>query len=489
MIRRRLAIVKAGSFALLALFFSIFLRFLSPRYSFLGRFVSARDMALLISRYEHLPELSSRDRALLVGFVFMIFALALTEIQRYAHGRIRLVVYRQTETRLFEHFITLLRFCYRNEQLVAAFQEVLEYRADCAVLLMDTISNRVIYNSAARFVSDTRTYDLVLHKFSMDYTWHWSDGIYFFDDDLCLMSDRRRARGVCLSGGELRLFIVCRFIRAVEREVISLLFKEFEEYLNRKRNMSTLLLYSHVSQEWAMMARVQRALLPKALPHTKEICVGAFYQPLVNVSGDYYDVISIDEHLFLFVIGDVSGKGLAASLVMGVVLSTIRIVEDKKNLPEILYAVDRAVKRMHLHDKYTTLFLGLIDTAGMNIRYINASMESPLVFTQAGEAHEVYHLHSNCPVIGIVDLPPIQIHERTLCPGDVMVMVSDGVVEVVNAQGVELRDADEYLHILERHVGEHPAQMAQSIAALALNFSADRTTHDDMTIVTVQVKR
>lgn len=66
MIRRRLAIVKAGSFALLALFFSIFLRFLSPRYSFLGRFVSARDMALLISRYEHLPELSSRDRALLV---------------------------------------------------------------------------------------------------------------------------------------------------------------------------------------------------------------------------------------------------------------------------------------------------------------------------------------------------------------------------------------------------------------------------------------
>ena len=88
------------------------------------------------------------------------------------------------------------------------------------------------------------------------------------------------------------------------------------------------------------------------MPKIDKLSVAAYYRPLVNVSGDYYSVLPISPTKTLLMLGDVSGKGLAAALVMGLVMNTVKILGDKENLPAMIRAVDKAIKGMKLQDKY-----------------------------------------------------------------------------------------------------------------------------------------
>ena len=93
------------------------------------------------------------------------------------------------------------------------------------------------------------------------------------------------------------------------------------------------------------------------MPEVRRLELASYFRPLVNVSGDYYTVLPLDEHKTLVMLGDVSGKGLAAALVMGLVLNTVKIMEDKEDLVSVIYSIDRAIKDMKLQDKYTVLFI------------------------------------------------------------------------------------------------------------------------------------
>src|SRR5574344_1414389 len=113
-------------------------------------------------------------------------------------------------------------------------------------------------------------------------------------------------------------------------------------------------------------------------------------------------------------LGDVSGKGLPAALIMGLVMNTVKIIENKEDLVGVVKAVDKAIKGMHLQDKYTVMFIGIIDTNKMNIRYINASMSDPIIVTKAPNGYRIKPLTSNCSLVGIIDLDDIHVDEQRL---------------------------------------------------------------------------
>ena len=127
--------------------------------------------------------------------------------------------------------------------------------------------------------------------------------------------------------------------------------------MNRESIISNLTEITQLSREWAMLADVQKAFLPTVMPEVQRLELASYFRPLVNVSGDYYTVLPLDEHKTLVMLGDVSGKGLAAALVMGLVLNTVKIVQDKEDLVGLIYSIDRAIKNMKLQDKYTVLFI------------------------------------------------------------------------------------------------------------------------------------
>ena len=480
---------KLVIFTGISLVFSAFMLALSPRFSFLGRLISAKDLTLMVTQYRMLPNFSFVTR---FGFAFIIFAIASVIVSlgtSFLSRRIREGVYKETETSLFDAFINKLRFCYTRENLIEAIQQELEYKADCSVLLTNTDTDLVVYNSASAYISDPDVYAKLAHRFSVEWLEHWGEGLYLLDSDMQMTTDKKKARGLVIAYSSARFFIICRYIRAIEPEVFRQFFTEFKNYFGREKTLSQLLYYSELAQEWQMVANTQRAFLPQKIPVLDHLEVGVYFRPLVNVSGDYYDIIPIDEDKTLIITGDVSGKGLAAALVMGVVVNTIRIMENKEDLAGLIFAIDNAIKRMNLLDKYTVVFLGLIDTNAMKIRYVNASMEAPMIFTRAAEGYKVKMLDSNCPVIGIIDIDTVTVAEKPLYRNDLLFITTDGIPEITNEEGVELGSNEAYVESLKSFASLDALSIAKKVADFGLNYSAAKAFRDDTTILTVKLKR
>ena len=480
---------KLVIFTGISLIFSAFMLALSPRFSFLGRLISAKDLTLMVTQYRMLPNFGFLTR---FGFAFAIFVIASIMVSMgtsFLSRRVREGVYKETETALFDSFINSLRFCYTRENLIEAIQQELEYKADCSVLLTNTDTDLVVYNSASAYISDPDVYAKLAHRFSSEWLEHWGENIYLLDSDMQMTTNRKKARGVVIAYSSARLFIICRYIRAVEPEVFRHFFTEFKNYFGREKTLSQLLYYSELAQEWQMVANTQRAFLPQKIPVLDHLEVGVYFRPLVNVSGDYYDIIPIDEDKTLIITGDVSGKGLAAALVMGVVVNTIRIMENKEDLAGLIFAVDSAIKRMNLLDKYTVVFLGVIDTKAMKIRYVNASMEAPMIFTRAAEGYKVKMLDSNCPVIGIIDIDTVTVAEKPLYRNDLLFITTDGIPEITNEEGVELGSNEAYVESLKSFASLDALSIAKKVADFGLNYSAAKAFRDDTTILTVKLKR
>ena len=204
-------------------------------------------------------------------------------------------------------------------------------------------------------------------------------------------------------------------------EVFPRLFEELGRFQLRSETISSLSEISELSKEWEQLAETQRSFLPQRMPSVKRMKLSAYFRPLINVSGDYYTVLPIDENKTLVMLGDVSGKGLAAALVMGLVMNTVKIMENKEDLPGMIMAIDKAIKGMHLQDKYTVLFIGIIDTQKMTIRYVNASMSDPIIVTRSPEGYRIKSLSSNCSIVGIIPIDEVEVSEQRLFSGALIV--------------------------------------------------------------------
>ena len=390
-------------------------------------------------------------------------------------------------TALFTKFIERLRFCYSLEDFTSAVADILEAEADCTVLYVDRSANYILYSSPNKLTTDQK----ILSKLEQNYGEDWHDPINFLSDSLGLSPDGKKARGFFFASDGEHLYIFNRYTYLFDTEIYEKLYEEFVRFQNRSRIISSLSEISELSTEWQQLADAQVSFLPHKLPEIKNLKLGAYFRPLINVSGDYYTVLPIDENKTLLMLGDVSGKGLAAALVMGLVMNTVKIKENKEDLVGLIIAVDSAIKGMHLQDKYTVLFIGIVDTEKMKITYVNASMSDPIIVTRSPEGYRIKSLSSNCSVVGIIPIEreDVQISEQRLFSGDLIMMASDGVSEVMNADKVELGDTELFTNTIKASASKEPQEFVQDIVNLVLSYNADTRLHDDLTMLVAKVER
>ncbi|MCM1321421.1 MAG: SpoIIE family protein phosphatase [Bacteroides sp.] len=389
------------------------------------------------------------------------------------------------ETALLSRFMDKLRFCYTLDDFIDAVQTVLEVQAGCAVLYIDRENNYVIYNSPDRVSCSDETARML----ELNYTKSWNPGYFFMDLNFGVVSRIQDARGFFLVCGTKHLYVFCRYTRLFDPVVFQQLFDEFSRFEKRAGIISGLSEIAELSKEWSLLAETQRSFLPQTMPETRRLDVASYFRPLVNVSGDYYTVLPIDEHKTLVMLGDVSGKGLAAALVMGVVMNTVKIMQDKEDLVSMVQAVDKAVKGMKLQDKYTVLFLGVIDTKKMIIRYINASMSDPIIVTQTPAGYKVKPLASNCSLVGIIDLDDVEVADQKLYNGDLIFMASDGVSEVMDENGVELGNTELYMNTVQTSAAKSASAFIDDIANLVLSYNGDKKLRDDVTMLAAKLEK
>ena len=448
-----LSVVLSGIFA-------FFMIFLSPRFLFLGEFYSARDMAVSSIHSYKVPEIASTHRLLLGSALFLIEVLFSSLLLKYLYGIITKSEYQKTYNKLFNSFIENVRFCYTRQDLIKAIVDILENTADASAIFFDN-TGQMLYNSPTSFASNPETFNLLKEQAK-----ELDIGVYFFDDALNI-TKQAKARMVAFVLKDEYLFLIWPAIKDVDEQLFPLALSEFKTFLTR----------SEIS------------FLPSSIPDIPDLDIGAYFKPLVNVSGDYYNFIKVSESKTLFVLGDVSGKGLAAALVMGVIVNTIKIAKDKEDLKGLIRLIDLAIKRMNLLDKYTVIFLGLIDTDAMTLKYINASIENPMILTKAPDGLKIKTLDSNCSIVGIIDLDEIEVSEKPLYNGDVLLIYSDGVPEAMNSEGVELGETDFYLDSIKKIVQTKNAQgIVDSIADMAIRYIHGEKMRDDVTIVACRIK-
>ena len=418
--------------------------------------------------------------------VFAIFVGITFWANRTRHfllARVRKETLESGETVIINDFIDRLRFCYTLEDFYVVIADVLEKQGDCSVLFVDRTKNYILYNSPNR----TSTSDTVRNKLDQHFTEGWPDGFFYFDRHIGVTTNYRRARGFFMSFEKHHLYVFCRYTKLFDTDVYKRLFEDYKRFISRTKTITTLSEISATTKEWEQLAVTQQSFLPQKIPNIPKLKIATYFRPLVNVSGDYFSILPIDASKTLLMLGDVSGKGLPAALIMGLVMNTVKIIEDKEDLVAVLHAVDKAIKGMHLQDKYTVLFLGIVDTDKMKIRYINASMSDPIILSPSPDGYRIKPLTSNASLVGILDMGDINVAEKRLFRGDTILMATDGVSEVMDDDGVELGDTDLYRKTLMAGAAKSPQEFVNDIVDLIMKYNGDKKLHDDVTMMIAKV--
>ena len=190
-----------------------------------------------------------------------------------------------------------------------------------------------------------------------------------------------------------------------------------------------------VDAQHAQLESVQRvadafaqAQLPESLPRTPEVAFDATYLPaedLTQVGGDWYDAFALDESRFFFSLGDVTGHGLDAALLMSRVRQAIIAFASVGNEPAAILERSNRVLRMHRETMVTAL-CGVFDARSGRLQYASAGHPPSLLMRDGGAIREV---SSGAPPLGIIDRMRVTAVQEYLAPGDRLICYTDGIIE------------------------------------------------------------
>lgn len=245
----------------------------------------------------------------------------------------------------------------------------------------------------------------------------------------------------------------------------------FEETLEKQR----------LEEELKIASEIQQGLLPKKLPLIPNYQIAARTIASKQVGGDYFDVVKLDDHRYLLVIADVSGKGTPAALLMSNLQATIRalaplditIADATARVNDLIYDNTSA-------DKFITFFWAILNTEDNTLKYVNAGHNPPFLLKNDGS---VRRLDKGGMILGVLKSVVTYEHEIVpLNPGDTVVMFTDGISEAMNKQNEEY--GEEKLEEILRMKANEPAGAVLDGVILSVQGFADPTNQsDDITVL------
>jgi sigma-B regulation protein RsbU (phosphoserine phosphatase) len=235
-----------------------------------------------------------------------------------------------------------------------------------------------------------------------------------------------------------------------------------------------------VAQEFAFAREIQASFLPQSLPQLAHLHFAAAYRPALNVGGDFYDVLELSPDEIYVVIGDVSGKGMPAALLMAQALSILRLIVKPGISPVVAMARWNAMLSGHtIRGMFITAMLGRIDLVSRQIEFCSAGHCHPFVAYADGRAAEVKI--SGSPPLGLLPELPARSHTLKLEPHDWLVLYTDGLVESFNREE-ECLDVEGVEKLLKRHFAR-ATDVVDALSAGELNHRQGADPHDDLTIL------
>jgi sigma-B regulation protein RsbU (phosphoserine phosphatase) len=240
-----------------------------------------------------------------------------------------------------------------------------------------------------------------------------------------------------------------------------------------------------VSSDWETACHVQERFMQHVGATIDTLSYSARCRQMRALGGDFYDFMPLPHNRLRLAVGDASGKGLAAALMISNVQSSLRTAAAfaGDNGPAVLAAVNRQVYASSLEDRFATLFYGVFDGATLRLQYVNAGHNSPMVVRRDGS---IVCLESGGAPVGIFADSIYEQGTVELNPGDLILAYTDGLIEAASPA-----DGEWGVEGLRKAAVESNARCADEVVDAIFRsmdeFSRGRQT-DDATIVVVRVR-
>lgn len=226
---------------------------------------------------------------------------------------------------------------------------------------------------------------------------------------------------------------------------------------------------------------VQRALFPRQLPSEGGLEFAAVCVPASGISGDYYDVLQLSDGRLVFAIGDISGKGISAAILMSNLHAVLRTLAEAGHSPgAVCSQLNRHLCQVTDATRFATFFYAEWNRAEHRLSYINAGHNVPILLNSSRGPR----LEHGGPPLGLFLDSEFQVGQIVLQPGDIIVLYSDGITEAGARQGNEFGESR-----LESIVAAHrdrPLAEIQQQVLVAVRGWLGKEPDDDMTLLLVR---
>lgn len=247
---------------------------------------------------------------------------------------------------------------------------------------------------------------------------------------------------------------------------------------------------SRLENELEIAREVQRQLFPREAPRLRGIELYGACRPARGVSGDYYDFLHLDDNRVGLVLGDVSGKGISAALLMAAIQAALRAqfyepgpVSRAANgeaisTADVVSRLNRQLYESTAPEKYATFFYAEYHSDSGKLAYTNAGHPAPILL----RGNAVERLETGGTVVGLISPASYLQAEVELAPGDLLLAFTDGLTEPENTYGEEFGE-ERLIEAARRALGGRPEDLAEEIYRSVNDWTGSPELQDDMTML------
>jgi sigma-B regulation protein RsbU (phosphoserine phosphatase) len=250
-----------------------------------------------------------------------------------------------------------------------------------------------------------------------------------------------------------------------------------------KDDLSLLTVMANVAAiriEHARLAEVEEMERRMARELEQAADLAGYNSPCRTVGGDYFDFFKYPNGRVAMVLGDVSGKGMPASLMMMGLQARVQVLADEpQNLAAVMNRLNKVTCLNCPSNRFITFFFCVLDAATGDLAYCSAGHNPPVLVRTNGD---VEHLDGGGPPLGILSVANYLEYRARLEPGDVLAIYSDGVTEATNAKEEEFGD-ERFAEVLQRNRGRSAAEIVATVNEGLTAFAAGSPPADDITLV------
>ena len=247
--------------------------------------------------------------------------------------------------------------------------------------------------------------------------------------------------------------------------------------LEEERNLQVL------QEEMRVAKQTQINLLPKEFPVINGYQIAARTIPAKEVGGDSYDLIQIDDKHFAFCLGDVSGKGMPAAMLMSNLQATLRSFTKTGNLcKDIIANSNDLLYNSTEPSKFATLFYGILNPESNEIVFCNAGHNNPFLFSADGNVKE---LKTGGLILGCLPGSEYEEENVSINRNDIIVIFSDGISEAMNENEEEYGE-ERLKEFISNHLDESPDKIIENILSDVRIFVGKAPQWDDMTLLIIK---